>query len=82
MMTPLRDPEQSMPATKLRILREDVVDFNDDLSAWSAASGVDPKLTIPSQMQTTNPSSPTLYLASVDEGFFEQYPRWRQFVEH
>ncbi|WP_063898008.1 hypothetical protein [Burkholderia stagnalis] len=71
-----------MPAIKLRIPREDVFEFNDDLSAWSAASGVDPQLTIPTQMQTTNPSLPTLYSALVDERFFEQYPRWRQFVEH
>ncbi|MEF9444418.1 hypothetical protein OWS73_21585 [Burkholderia sp. 1B3(2022)] len=71
-----------MPAIKLRIPREDVFQFNDDLSAWSTASGVDPKLSVGTQMQTTNPSSPTLYLAFVDERFFEQYPRWRQFVEH
>ncbi|RQQ54275.1 hypothetical protein [Burkholderia stagnalis] len=71
-----------MPAIKLRIPREDVFEFNGDLSAWSAASGVDPQLTIPTQMQTTNPSLPTLYLAFVDERFFEQYRRWRQFVEH
>ncbi|WP_124700358.1 hypothetical protein [Burkholderia cenocepacia] len=25
-----------MPATKLRVPREDVVEFNDDLSVWSA----------------------------------------------
>ncbi|WP_175812257.1 hypothetical protein [Burkholderia contaminans] len=71
-----------MPAIKLRIPREDVFEFNDDLSAWSATSGVDPKLSVGTQMQTTNHSSPTLYLAIVDERFFEQYPRWRQFVEH
>ena len=71
-----------MPAIKLRIPRKDVFDFNDDLSAWSATSGVDPKLAVGTQMQTTNESSPTLYLAIVDERFFEQYPRWRQFVEH
>ncbi|AOK00527.1 hypothetical protein WK24_12705 [Burkholderia vietnamiensis] len=82
MMMPLRDPECSMPAIKLRIPREDVFEFNGDLSAWSATSGVDPKLAVGTQMQTTNPSSPTLYLAFVDERFFEQYPRWRQFVEH
>ncbi|MEN8517826.1 hypothetical protein [Burkholderia sp. RS02] len=71
-----------MFAIKLRIPREDVFEFNEDLSAWSATSGVDPKLTVETQMQTTNRSSPTLYLAFVDERFFEQYPRWRQFVEH
>lgn len=82
MMTLLRDPERSMSAIKLRISREDVFEFNDDLSAWSATSGIDPKLAVAPQMQTTNHSSPTLYLAIVDERFFEQYPRWRQFVEH
>ncbi|ENH6337991.1 hypothetical protein ABWH74_001291 [Burkholderia vietnamiensis] len=71
-----------MIVTRLRIPQEDIFDFNDDLSAWSATSGVDPKLAVGTQMQTTNPSSPTLYLAFVDERFFEQYPRWRQFVEH
>ncbi|MCL4662019.1 hypothetical protein L0Z16_22705 [Burkholderia multivorans] len=71
-----------MPTIKLHIPPKDVFQFNDDLSAWSATSGVDPKLAVGTQMQTTNPSSPTLYLAFVDERFFEQYPRWRQFVEH
>ncbi|QTO49436.1 hypothetical protein [Burkholderia latens] len=71
-----------MPAIKLRIPPEDVFEFNDDVSAWSATSGLDPKLAVASQMQTTNESSPTLYSAFVDERFFEQYPRWRQFLEH
>lgn len=71
-----------MPAIKLRILQEDVFEFNDDLSAWSANSGIDPRLTILPQVKTTNVSSPALYSAFVDELFFEQYPRWRQFIEH
>lgn len=71
-----------MPAITLWIPREHVFEFNGDLSAWSATSGVNPKLAIGTQMQTSNPSSPTLYLAFVDERFFEQYPRWRQFLEH
>ncbi|RAA25225.1 hypothetical protein DN523_10010 [Burkholderia multivorans] len=77
-----RDSEHAMPAIKLRIPREDVFEFNGDLSAWSATTGVDPKLAVAPQMETTNPESPTLYSAFVDERFFEQYPRWRQFVEH
>ncbi|WP_175812972.1 hypothetical protein [Burkholderia contaminans] len=72
-----------MPAIKLRIPREDAADFNDDLSAWSAASGIDPRLTIGGEPYiTTNMSSPTLYVAELDGSFFEQYPKWRQFVEH
>ncbi|WP_175761380.1 hypothetical protein [Burkholderia anthina] len=72
-----------MPAIKLRIPQEDVFEFNDDLSAWAAANGVDPRLTLGVEPhQTTNMSSPTLYLAELDETFFEQYQRWRQFVEH
>ncbi|KVO22726.1 hypothetical protein WJ74_34960 [Burkholderia ubonensis] len=71
-----------MPSIKLRIPREDVFEFNDDLTAWSATSGIDLRLTRPPQMETTNPASPTLYSAFVDERFFEQYPQWRQFVEH
>lgn len=66
---------------KLRIPRSEVVEFNDDLSAWSAQSGRDPRLTILSDLpKTTNSSSPTLYGAEVDESFFDQYPKWRQFV--
>lgn len=72
-----------MPSIKLRIPRENVFEFNDDLSAWSAASGVDPQLTLGVEPhRTTNMSSPTLYIAQLDESFFEQYPRWRQFLEH
>ena len=71
-----------MTAIKLRIPREDAFDFNDDLSAWSAVGGIDPRLTILPQMQTTNTVSPTLYSVCVDERFFEQHPRWRQFIEH
>ncbi|MGC2944202.1 hypothetical protein [Burkholderia ambifaria] len=83
MMTLFRDPEHSMPAIKLRISREDVFEFNDDLSAWSVASGVDPRLTLGAEPYlTTTMLSPTLYLAELDETFFDQYPRWRQFVEH
>ncbi|WP_193097989.1 hypothetical protein [Burkholderia sp. Z1] len=70
-----------MSTIKLRIPREDVFDFNDDLSAWSATSGIDPRLTILPQVKTTNISSPALYSALVDEQFFEQYPRWRLCVE-
>lgn len=81
MMAVLRDPERSMSAIKLRIPREDLFEFNDDLSAWSATSGVDPRRMTPPQMQTTNTSSPVLYEVLVDGRFFDQYPRWRQFVE-
>ncbi|AHI78510.1 hypothetical protein BTRA_3098 [Burkholderia thailandensis USAMRU Malaysia  len=72
-----------MPAIKLRIPREDVFDFNDDLSAWSAAGGIAPHLMSGLEPYvTTNVSSPVLYVAELDESFFERYPRWRQFVEH
>lgn len=68
---------------KLRIPRVDVIEFNDNLSAWVAESGKDPRLTILTDLpRTTNPSSPALYAANVDESFFEQYPKWRRFVEH
>ncbi len=45
MIASLRDPERFMTAIKLRIPREDVFDFHDDLSAWSAEIGIDPRLT-------------------------------------
>jgi hypothetical protein len=68
---------------KLRIPKTEVVEFNDNLSAWSTASGIDPRLTIDTDYpKTTNFSSPTLYLVCVDESFFTQYPKWRQFLEH
>lgn len=82
MMTSLRDSERYMPAITLRIPPEDVFEFNDYVSAWSTTSGIDPKLAVAHQMQTTNESSPIMYSAFVDERFFEQYPRWRQFLEH
>jgi hypothetical protein len=76
MMTRLRDPERPMPAIKLRFPREDVFAFNDDLTAWSSAGGIDPRLTLGVEPhRTTNKSSPTLYMAQLDESFFEQYPR-------
>lgn len=72
-----------MSAIKLRLPREDIFEFNDDLTAWSAASGIDPRLTLGVEPhRTTNISSPTLYMVQLDESFFEQYLRWRQFVEH
>ncbi|QVN18732.1 hypothetical protein [Burkholderia pyrrocinia] len=72
-----------MPAIKLRIPREDVFDFRDDFTAWSASVGADPRLDPGFEPYvTTNMSSPTLYVAELDESFFEQYPQWRQFVEH
>lgn len=68
---------------KFRIEKADVVDFNDDLTAWASESGVDPRLTIVTEpWLTTNASSPTLYSVDVDDRFLERYPRWRQFVEH
>lgn len=83
MITPLGDPERSMSAIKLRIPREDVFAFNDDLTAWSAAGGIDLRLTLGAEpYRTTNVSSPTLYVAEIDESFFERYPWWRQFMEH
>lgn len=46
MMASLRDSEWPMSAIKLDIPQDDVFEFSDDLSAWSAASGIDPRLTI------------------------------------
>ncbi|CAM2193257.1 conserved protein of unknown function [Paraburkholderia kururiensis] len=67
---------------KFRIEKTDVVEFNDDLTAWATESGADPRLTIVTEpWLTTNASSPTLYSADVDERFLEQYPRWAKLLE-
>ncbi|MGJ0522298.1 hypothetical protein ACR42A_01985 [Burkholderia gladioli] len=67
---------------KLRILRSEVADLHDDVSAYAAEHRVDPHL-MPGlePMRTTNTSSPVLYVAQLDESFFDDYPHWRQYIE-
>lgn len=71
-----------MQPIKLRVPREEAADLADDLTAWAAASGIDPGLTTVNEPgMTTNASSPILYLVHVDESFFEQFPEWRMYIE-
>lgn len=67
---------------KLRILRSEVADLHDDVSAYAAERRVDPHL-MPGlePYVTTNTSSPVLYVAQLDESFFDDYPHWRQYIE-
>ncbi|WP_186100338.1 hypothetical protein [Burkholderia gladioli] len=67
---------------KLRILRSEVADLHDDVSAYAAERRVDPRL-MPGvdPMQTTSTYSPVLYIAQLDESFFDEYPHWRQYIE-
>jgi hypothetical protein len=72
----------AMQPIKLRVPREEAADLADDLTAWTATSGVDPGLTIFNEPgATTNASSPILYLVHVDESFFDQFPKWRMYFE-
>ncbi|MBU9424470.1 hypothetical protein KTE97_18840 [Burkholderia gladioli] len=52
------------------------------MSAYAAEHRVDPHL-MPGvdPMQTTNTYSPVLYVAQLDESFFDDYPHWRQHIE-
>jgi hypothetical protein len=71
-----------MEPISLRVPRESVADFADDLIAWANISGIDPRLTIDVEPgKTTNISSPVLYLVYVSESFFEQFPEWRMYIE-
>jgi hypothetical protein len=75
-------PEDAMDPINLRIPRERAPDFTDDLTAWTSTTGIDPCLTIVNESSmTTNLSSATLYQVFVSEGFFEQFPEWRVYVE-
>lgn len=67
---------------KLRILRSEVADLQDDVSAYAAERRVDPHL-MPGvdSMQTASTYSPVLYVAQLDESFFDEYPHWRQYIE-
>jgi len=43
---------------------------------------IDPRTTIVHEpSMTTNLGSPTLYQIFVHEGFFEQFPAWRAYIE-
>jgi hypothetical protein len=67
---------------KLHMPREEVFTFSDDLTAWTSNSGIDPRVTqFHEPGMTTNMSSPVQYLIYVDESFFEQFPKWRQYIE-
>ncbi|MGS0982093.1 hypothetical protein [Burkholderia glumae] len=67
---------------KLRIPNTEVADLHDDVSAYAAEYRVDPHLAPGFEpMRTTNTSSPLLYVAQLDESFFDEYPRWRQYIE-
>ncbi|RQZ65112.1 hypothetical protein DF052_27005 [Burkholderia glumae] len=67
---------------KLRIPNTEVADLHDNVSAYAAEYRVDPQLTPGVEPYvTTNTSSPLLYVAQLDEAFFDEYPRWRQYIE-
>jgi hypothetical protein len=71
-----------MKPIKLRVPRGEAADLADDLKAWAAASGVDPRLTLGGEhWVTTNDKSPVLYQAFLNESFFEQFPKWRIYIE-
>ncbi|WP_186065225.1 hypothetical protein [Burkholderia gladioli] len=67
---------------KLRIPNIEIVDLRDDVSAYAAKHQVDPQL-MPGvePYMTTTGSSPVLYVAQLDESFFDEYPHWRQYIE-
>ncbi|MBU9215440.1 hypothetical protein KTD55_15385 [Burkholderia gladioli] len=67
---------------KLRIPNTEVADLHDDVSAYAVEHRVDPHL-MPGfePYVTTNTSSPVLYVAQLDESFFDEYPHWRQYIE-
>ncbi|MFL9859453.1 MULTISPECIES: hypothetical protein [Paraburkholderia] len=71
-----------MKPIRLRVPREEITNFPDDLTAWASVSGVDPRLTLVSEpWLTTNTQSPVLYEVFVNESFFEQFPEWRMYIE-
>lgn len=71
-----------MTQYKLRVLRTEVANLHDDVSAYAAERLVDPQLTPGFEPDvTTNTSSPLLYVAQLDESFFDEYPHWRQYIE-
>ncbi|MBR8366896.1 hypothetical protein KDW55_26605 [Burkholderia sp. AU19243] len=71
-----------MPVTSFRIPLFDVYDFVNEVNGWSASAHVDASPTIADREISETASSVLPFLAFVDERFFEQHPRWRQFVEH
>ena len=71
-----------MNPMRLRVPRDEAADFIDDLNAWASVSLIDPRLTIVNEpAKTTNDKSPILYLAYVNESFFEQFPEWSPYIE-
>lgn len=71
-----------MQPIKLRVPREEAGDLPDDLTAWASVSGIDPSMTIVNEPDAaTHTSSPIVYLVYVSESFFEQFPKWRMYIE-
>jgi predicted ATP-grasp superfamily ATP-dependent carboligase len=71
----------AMDPIKLRIPPEEAADFSDDLTAWAASTGIDPVPVIVNEPDTTNTSAPVLYQVYLSEGFFDQFPEWRMYIE-
>ncbi|WNC88885.1 hypothetical protein RI103_14460 [Paraburkholderia sp. FT54] len=71
-----------MKPIKLRVPREEAADLPDDLTAWASVTGIDPGLTVLSEVGAmANSDSPVLYQIYVSQSFFEQFPEWRMYIE-
>ncbi|MGG1949005.1 hypothetical protein AB1286_30065 [Trinickia sp. NRRL B-1857] len=57
--------------------------FEEDLEAWERNTGNDARLimgNIVDPMQTAAPGSPVTLTCQLDDTFFDQFPRWAQYV--
>ncbi|MEB2535929.1 hypothetical protein SB394_02970 [Burkholderia sp. BCCIQ04A] len=68
-----------MPVTSFRIPLFDVYDFLNEVNGWSASVHIDASPMIADREISETDSSVLPFFAFVDDRFFEQHPRWREF---
>jgi len=73
-----------MDPIKLHVPHDKAADLSDDLTTWTSATGIDPRLAsrVNDSSDKPNDSPHIEYKVYVDESFFEQFPAWREYIEH
>jgi hypothetical protein len=74
--------ESPMKQVTFTVPAEQRFRFLTDLDTWERLSGKDTRVTqFNAPNLTTNTASPLTYICQIDDTFFDQYPKWRDYLQ-